>query len=79
MFCFVAEPCIHRDCAVTEREDAVHLGGVPDWGFCRRLEPRFGAEDHLLPLEGFWWSLRRYFSHSYLASAQSLEIGRAHV
>ena len=37
VFGFAVEPSIHRDCAVTEREDAVHLGGVPDRDFCRRL------------------------------------------
>ena len=39
MFCFVAEPSIQRDCAVIEREDAVHLGGASDWDFCRGFEP----------------------------------------
>ena len=39
MFGFVAESSIQRDCVVIEREDAVHLGGAPDWGFCRDFEP----------------------------------------
>ena len=38
---FVAEPSIWRDCAVTEREDAVHLGGVSDQVFYKRFELRF--------------------------------------
>ena len=37
MFGFVAELSIQRDCAVIEREDAVHLGGAPVWDFCRGL------------------------------------------
>ena len=37
VFGFVAELGFHRDCAVTEREDAVHLGGASDRDFCRRL------------------------------------------
>ena len=38
MFFVVVEPSIQRDCAVTEREDAVHVGGAPDWDFCRGFE-----------------------------------------
>ena len=41
VFGFVVALGIHRDCTVIEREDAVHLGGVPDWDFCRRFELRF--------------------------------------
>ena len=41
MFGFVAELGFHRDCTVTEREDAVHLGGAPDRDFYRRLSRDF--------------------------------------
>ena len=37
VFGFVVELGFHRDCTVTEREDAVHLGGVPDRDFFKRL------------------------------------------
>ena len=71
-FLVAVELSFHIDCAVTEREDAVHLGGVLDWDFCSGFEPRFWVEDHNFHLGGFWWSLRRYFNDSHLASAQSL-------
>ena len=53
MFEFLVEPCIHRHCAVTEREDAVHLGGVPDQGFCRRLSRDFEKRISLCLWEDF--------------------------
>ena len=53
MFGFVAELGFHRDCAVTEREDAVHLGGVLDRDFCRRLSRDFEQRISLCSWEDF--------------------------
>ena len=38
MFDFVVVSRIQRDYTVIEREDAVHLGGAPDWDSCRGFE-----------------------------------------
>ena len=53
MFGFVAELSIHRDYAVTEREDAVHLRGVPDRDFAGDLSQDFEQRISLCLWEDF--------------------------